>query len=372
MKKINLFLSALMICLALLVAGGATVPALQFSAQTLGIRTASNTDGKLSGKPLFDDEGRYAVSLNDLKKIGGTFQFFDHDWRVVYVNESENVATFWMADPYARTQFNTVEKSYDGIAKDGSNIWANGYTKTVWTGNNTETELKKESDIRTFLRAESKDMITNSKYKYKNKVHYGYVEGTNEGKNAYETINVMAWAVDSTSNVTEYKNEDGSLKTTNEIKAYYGFTDDEPALWLPSVDEIMNIWDLHSNEIAWTESTTSNRAWLRTPDLGNREKAQPSESCYAMTVRFDAKNGFNYKEDDIKVSLGVRPAIHLDITKIAEEYQEYLENAGNGNGDWFNDTWLKVLFIVVCVLGLVGVGLVIVAVIAKSRQNQAN
>ena len=31
---------------------------------------------------------------------GQVFNFFGHDWRIVFVNETESVATFWMADPY--------------------------------------------------------------------------------------------------------------------------------------------------------------------------------------------------------------------------------------------------------------------------------
>ncbi len=70
--------------------------------------------------------------------------------------------------------------------------------------------------------------------------------------------------------------------------------------------------------------------------------------------------------------LCVRPAIHMSIENIDDEYQAHLDAVNNGGkGGWFNDDWLKALFIVVCILGLVGVGLVIIAVILKARKNKA-
>ena len=54
MKIKNLFYSFLLVCLALLVCGGATVPALQFQAQAAQLRVAGNNDGKLKGEELFE------------------------------------------------------------------------------------------------------------------------------------------------------------------------------------------------------------------------------------------------------------------------------------------------------------------------------
>ncbi|MCM1404039.1 MAG: hypothetical protein NC133_00820 [Prevotella sp.] len=365
MKKINLLFSALMICLALLVAGGATVPAVQFHAQALAVRTASNSNGQLSGIELFDSVGRYAVSQADLK-VGETFQFFGYDWRVVYVNAEQKVATFWMADPYTKTNFNATTRAGNYIFKDGTNIWCNGYRDTIWCNeeniNKGDVSLG-ESDIRKFLTNEASTIIDNSDYeKYANKVVKGYVVGTNEvNDNAKQTIPYLAYSKDSVDQVEELK------ESTKELTAYYNLGENE-RLWLPSVDEIKNIWQLPETMLGWTDNTVSNRAWLRTPDY-----QQPGESQYVMAVCSEetvSGNYFTYKA--VKQDAGVRPAIHLNIENIETEYQEHLDATGNGSkGGWFDDDWLKALFIVVCVLGIVGVALVIIAVVIKARKNKA-
>lgn len=369
MKKINLLFSTLMICLAVLLASCTMMPALQFQATAVKLNPTSNADQKLTGKYLFDSQGRYAVQQSDLQQ-GETFQFFGYDWRVVYVNEDQKVATFWMADPYTKTIFDKTTAAANGINVNGSNIWSNGYKNMVWKknsdNNNTEVYLG-ESEISQFLTNEANTMIDNAAYaSYKDKVVAGYVSGTNEDNTeaSAKTISKLAYSKSSTDNVTGYK------EGTNELEANYSLGQNV-RLWLPSVKEIDTIWNLPEPMLGWTNNTISDRAWLRTPDVKNSE--------YALSVCSE-KQGTDldsyFASKAIGQEAGVRPAIHLDITNIQEEYEDHIKNSGNGANDndqgWFKDEWMEIFFIVVCVLGIIGVTLVIIAVVVKSRKNEAN
>ena len=358
MKKINLFLSVFIIALVLLVVGGATVaPAVQM--QSLSLNTASTTG--LKGKILFDSKGRYVMDRGDLT-VGSVYQFFGYDWRLVIVNG--DTATFWMVDPFAVSIFNQTYRSGMGIYKDGANIWTNGYSKTVWESSYTSSvdggkiELK-ESDIRKFLRTEAISMLDG--INYKNKVIAGAVEGNNESNaDAKKLIKYLCYSEQSLDQV------DQDNITTNQLTAYYDL-DENDCLWLPSkgdlrkwgiLDNANNV--INENMIKWTEtsissSVSTNRAWLRDPYTESSE--------YADTVTVEG--GLSYKP--VKQTAGVRPAIHLSIADISEEYEDHLNNP-DGKGSWWDDDWLKALFMTVCILGVVGIGMVIVAVIVKVRR----
>ncbi|MBQ7973675.1 MAG: hypothetical protein IJ295_01815 [Clostridia bacterium] len=80
----------------------------------------------------------------------------------------------------------------------------------------------------------------------------------------------------------------------------------------------------------------------------------------------EGKNTIDYLFDKKQINdttVGVRPAIHLNIGE--------LDPIASAVDSWFNEDWLKVLFIVVCVLGIIGVALVTTAVIVKSRQKKS-
>lgn len=353
-----------MIALAILVAGAATVaPAIQIRATAL--QTAGTTGA--SATSLFDSKGRYRVNTAALT-LGATFQFFGYDWEVVYVNMDESgengkkIATFWMADPYESYVFDQTTRSGNGIYTDGANIWANGYTQTKYG------DIKiGQSKIREFLIKEAKTIIDAKKYKsYANKVVAGHVKGTNE-ENDMQTVKNLSFAEGYIDEVKQW--------TGHSLEAYYGLTS-EDRLWLPSMVEVFgaNYWNLEKEDpdiIGWTETTISGKyAWLRSPDT--------DESEYAAVVSYkklnddDAPTTYSYSHSlPIKQAAGVRPAIHLDITNIEAEYLDSVENpAKEGGNSWWDDDWLKALFMVVCILGILGVGLVIIAVVAKSRQNK--
>lgn len=383
MKKINLLFSTLVFALALLVCGAATVtPVMQ--AQTLSLQTASNSDGKLSGEVLFDELGRYAVSRNTLEKgltvenEKHTYKFFGHDWRLVKVDD--NYATFWMADPYTKTYFNQIYSSNVLLQKDGSNIWTNGYTKTVWKNErytadqeNGQIILDKDggSDIRKFLYEEAKTMLDDKAYsKYKDKVVPGYVAGHNEANTgANLKVTYMSFAKQSVNQV-EQDNDEADKK---QLTAYYDLDTDD-RLWLPSLGDLQ-IWNVLNdsysvtkpNTLKWTDTTVSNHVWLRTPN--------PEESYYAMTVSATMmkdndeadESYFHYRA--VKQEAGVRPAIHLDISKIDEEYEDHINNP-SGKKNWWDDDWLKILFITIVILGTVGLILVVVGVIVKVRHTR--
>jgi len=376
MKIKKVLLSICMICLAVLVLAGATVPVMQFSAQAMVVRAASTDNSVLESKELFDSKGRYTVDMDYLKSSlvdGQVFNFFGHDWHIVWVNEKANIATFWMIDPYTPhayedqdeyvgTIFNKNIKSGNGFFKDGTNIWSNGYSNMIWESNSGEV-LIGQSEIRELLFEEAKNMIDSKAYaKYKNKVIAGYVEGTNEVVSEVK-IPSIAFSKDNLNQV-EYETEE-----TNKLTAQYGLNTDD-RLWLPSINELKTKWNLHENIIRWTEtSNNSGFAWLRNPS--KETDSNYANSAYATCIRYDRDpNKTNTGTVDdlffvkaIKQEAGVRPAIHLDITDLS---------AGASTDDgWFNEDWLKVLFIVVCVLGIVGIALVITAVVLKARKKQA-
>lgn len=375
MKKINFLLNIAVFVLAVLLLGGSTIPVWQFQMQALSLGTASNRDGNLSGVELFDNQGYYAIGKSDLK-VGTVVQFFGHDWWVVYLNSSQNVATFWMADPYARSAFNTVSASYDGIHTEGNNIWSNGYTSSIWNFNTADDSSDDvtlpQSLIRGFLSTEANMMLNNRAYaKYKDKVVAGYVEGSNVSNvDAKQDIPYLAYAKTSVKNVTVKNTK------TNELKADYSLSSND-IWWLPSYGEVYTIWNLddaswEKNMLGWTETTVSNYAWLRTPaciDDANEQKK--GQSNYAFAVSYTNTNIENESNPilcQIGAECGVRPAIHLNIADIEEEYQKHVEYV-QSNNSWFNNDWLKALFIGVCVMGLVGVTLIIIVAIAKNKRH---
>lgn len=369
MKKINYLLNVFILALAVLVMCGATVPALQFKAQAINLGTAGNRDGKLHGTQLFDSHGYYAIGKDDLK-VGTLVQFFGHDWWVVYLNELEKVATFWMADPYATSAFNPVSTAYNSIKTDGSNIWSNGYTKSIWNcqtpGDIADDVTLTSSKIRNFLVGEANTMINNKSYEnYKDKVVAGYVQGSNESNDsAQKSIPYLSWAKD---NITNYQVR---KSVGDELIAHYSLSS-EDVLWLPSISEIKDSWKLFDSVaqhdmLGWTDNTLANCAWLRTPAYLENPNETYGRSDFAMVVFSDKRDGNYVGSKQISQAAGVRPAIHLDIANIEAEYQEHVDGANNG---WFNNDWLKALFIGVCVLGIVGVTLVIIAAIARNKRH---
>ena len=365
MKIKKLLLSICMFCLAVLVMGGATVPAMQFGAQAMSLRTAGEYNALLEPKALFDSKGNYNVDMDYLKTSlvdGQVFKFFGYDWRLVFINEKQNVATFWMVDPFTPEAyqdedeftgviFNKTKESANLILDDGSNIWSNGYTNSVWKTKEGDVNLG-QSSIRELLITEAENIIDKKAYaKYKNKVVAGYVDGSNEL--ASEQYVKLAFSKDNINNVTS----DG----TNELVSQYGLSDVD-RLWLPSVNELVKLWKVSENILQWTNTTNNNgRAWLRNPAL-EQNSVYGTCVCYSKESDTDGIQDL-FTAKPLKQEAGVRPAIHLDITDLTA--------VKDGKGGWFNEDWLKTLFIVVCVLGIVGIGLVITAVVLKSRQKQA-
>ncbi len=354
MKIKNLFLSICLCCLAVLVLLGASAPIMQFRTQALAVRTANNNDGVLNGVELFDEEGNYTIDYAGLLEAQETFKifnFFGHTWQLVYVNEDQDVATFWMTDPYTSSIFNDVVRSGDDIYYDGSNIWANGYSDTVWHSDRGDVKLG-QSVVSELLNDKSDDILNNPAYKKMiDKIKKGGVLGTNEA-NAHAVVEKFTYAKNDLDNVVEYQPK------SNEITAEYGLGTDS-VLWLPSEAELKEIWQVPAEVLDWTDtSNNGGRAWLRTPNetynhLGvavcNREFKASDDSSWFVNKA-------------IKQEAGVRPAIHLNIGEISPLAPEK---------SWFNEDWLKTLFIVVCVLGLAGVALVTTAVVVKSRKKAA-
>ena len=298
-----------------------------------------------------------------------------YDWHLVKVNG--NVATFWMTTPYAKTYFNQPSAASDTVLYyNSSNIWANGYSKTVWksdyyTGVQPNGEVViSESAIRTYLNNAAKTIIDNESYaNYKNKVLAGAFAGNNQDNTtATKVVKYLKFAGTSMDNVTRDDSEQ------NQLTAYYGL-DTSDRLWLPSVGDLREwgiiikvnnngkeenvIADNKINLVKWTATTISNAAWLRNAD--------GEDSEYALVVT----NNGTLSSRWIKNEAGVRPAIHLNITDISTEYQEHLSDVTNNSNNivnWWNESWLQILFFAVCSLGILGVILVVIAVVARNRK----
>ena len=355
MKIKKLLLSICMFCLAVLVMGGATVPAMQFGAQAMSLRTAGEYNALLEPKELFDSKGNYNVDMDYLKTAledGQVFNFFGYDWRLVFLNEKQNVATFYMADPFTGSVFNQTKQSNLQILKNGENIWSNGYTSGRWVNEDGETVIFNQSKVRELLIEAAGNIIDNKDYaKYKNKVVAGYVNNTNEL--ASERNITLAFSKLNLDHVSEDPDE--------KIIAQYGLSDVD-RLWLPTYNELTKLWKVDEGILQWKDTTNNGGyAWLRDPYSGVHSAYIMCLSATRVRNTGSSNDFFTY--NPLKQEAGVRPAIHLDITDLTA--------VKDGKGGWFNEDWLKTLFIVVCVLGIVGIGLVITAVVLKSRQKQA-
>lgn len=391
MKKINLICSILVIALAMLIVSGATMaPVAQLQASTLKVAAADNS----RGTEMFDSEGRYAVGRESLT-VGSVYNFFGYDWYLVQVNDESKAATFWMVDPFAKTYFNKVSYSNNSGPIDGehSNIWSNGYTNLAWKKTNGKISNLGESHVRAFLHQKFDEINNNAAYaKYKNKVKKGYVEGNNQ----INSQDVASFAIDNLSyahdSIEHYQRK--SITSPEELIAYL-YLESNDGLWLPSVRDLM-LWGIvNYNEgvfefvenkrslLGWSDTTNGSYSWLRTADK------EFSDSVFAVSARMEYSAKFNqtsylhyFPINDENV--GVRPAIHLDITNIASEYQAHLDSLQSGNGNnagntnnpvnnifgWIGDDWMKALFMTVCIFGVIGVSLVIIAVIARARRNK--
>ncbi len=360
MKKINLFLSTLIVALVILVIGGATItPVSQFNASAL--QPAYNADGRATGTQLFDAKGRYQVDLTNLKdgiKTGTVYQFFGYDWYVVYINETQNVATFWMVDPYTKSIYNNVTQTANGIISSGvhkgENIWSNGYSGADWaytdTNNNPQSGSLGSCVVRDLLSNKATE-LKNNYSNFEDKVRAGAIEGTND--TIVQTENIKLYYATESNNWTDGQSA--------RLTAKFGL-DSSDYLWLPSANEIES-WNVHENLIKWTYTTISSRAWLRSAD---------SDSRYAHSIASSKVNGTYNKCNVINQEYGVRPAIHLDITNIADEYQDHIDNPANGGKNWWDDDWLKAMFLTVCVVGIVGLVMVVIGVVAKVRKAEKN
>lgn len=399
MKKINLICSILVIALAMLIVSGATMaPVAQFQASILKVAAADNS----RGTEMFDSEGRYAVGRESLT-VGSIYNFFGYDWYLVQVNDESKAATFWMVDPFAKTYFNKVSYPNNSGPIDGeySNIWSNGYTNLAWKKTNGEISNLGESHVRTFLHEKFDEINNNAAYaKYKNKVKNGYVEGNNQTNSqdvASFAIDILSYADDSTENYDHEK----IVVSPEELTACL-YLESNDGLWLPSLRDLMLWGIINDNEgvlefvenkrslLGWSDTVNGSYSWLRTADY------RYSDSVYVVSATMEESSYFNRMSylHTMPVNMGanvtheknvgVRPAIHLDITNIASEYQAHLDSLQSGNGNnagntnnpvnnifgWIGDDWMKALFMTVCIFGVIGVSLVIIAVIARARRNK--
>ena len=324
---------------------------------------------------LFNADGSYAVQRSDLTK-GAKFNFFGYTWRVVFHNDDEKVVTFWMDEPMAdKYAFNPAVVS--NANQKLENTWCNGYTSSTLTIKSSGYEdiggEAGESAIRAYLREIANNLLDNSKYaKYKDKVVKGQVLGTNYDQDKSKaSITKVRYAKDTPGHVAIPK--DGETVIEEVLTIDYALTDD--VLWLPCEEEIKTngLWKLNDTDRGWTNTTNANAAWLRNPSLDANEDPLKEGSHLGMVIGFENTVEGSYSSQgffgtSIEKLEGVRPAIHLNIASLDQENGD--GNHTNGTWDWWNDNIMKVFFIIICVLGVVGVILVITAVIVKAHQRK--
>lgn len=377
MKKNNLFLTFTFICLAIMVAFAGAFSTM--AAAPMGVRAAGAAE---TTKLFNEDTGAYAVARDAITK-GAIFNFFDHDWLVVNVNDEANVATFWMVDPYTQYIFNKPAISY--ATQNENNTWSNGYTSATWKIDADHEVSLTESKIRAFLRAEAATMIDGKAYK--DKVVAGYVAGAN-------TVNEEC--VSAPENAYFQKNSSGTLgdhyalyegdEDNKNFTAKYDLTN-EDRLWLPSYDEIKNdgVWGLDNSIRNYNVTEYGNIAWLRSAMPESKDgctynfKAATVGYCPSFTVQNPDGSEENRTNPeslfvlDVDQTAAVRPAIHLNLAETPATDPTNPDNPGKDSGNkggWFTDDMMKVFFIVICVLGVVGIILVIVAVVRKARERK--
>lgn len=364
MKKNRIICSLLFIAMAVTMFCG-SIGSACVQGMTLAAQAASNT------KELFNDEGKFAIARTELIQ-GAKFKFFDHVWRVVYVNNEADVATFWLDEP-----LQGVTKAFNNANGESAAEWSN---ETTWVSGYTSAKIKDtevifgESEIRAYLRELATEMIDNSNAKYASRVVPGYVEGSNWDNNkASSEITPLTWRQESPTGITTGKINDKDAT----LIADYNLTSDD-RLWLPCEKEVMNdgVWNLTNTDRNWNLTTTANAVWLRNP------KAQPVPenvtddnkkyygSHMGVLVGYLTDNSGYYQSqsffaDSINKEYGVRPAIHLSLRNF-----DGVSPEETGVSPW--DGVMQIFFIVVCVLGIIGVVLVIIAVVMKARKNNAN
>ena len=371
MKKNHLLFSLLFICCALVMVLGSIGGAVA-QAQALTVQAAAD-----EVPALFNADGSYAVQRSDLVK-GAKFNFFGYTWRVVYRNDDEKVVTFWMDEPMADAHsFNPAAVS--GATQTLENTWCNGYTSSKLTIKSSGYQDiggdAGESAIRAYLREIANNLLNNSQYaKYKDKVVKGQVQGTNYDKDKSKaSITKVRYAKDGTHYVAEPKDGDTVIEEVLEIN--YALTDD--VLWLPCEEEIKanGLWQLNEVDRAWNNTTNANAAWLRNPFLDSNANPLFEGSHLGMVIGFENTVENTYSSQGffgtaINKAQGVRPAIHLNIASLDQENGDGSNGGNKGSLDWWNDNIMKVFFIIICVLGVIGVVLVITAVIIKAHQRK--
>jgi hypothetical protein len=90
-----------------------------------------NSSASGSGLELFDSAGNYKINKANIVK-GNIYSFFGYEWYMVA--GSGDVATFWMVKPMNGffSIFDTLPT--EGSGKTASTLYNNGYTNTIWQG----------------------------------------------------------------------------------------------------------------------------------------------------------------------------------------------------------------------------------------------
>lgn len=359
MKKNRIIYSLLFIAMAITMFCG-SIGSACVQGLTLAAQAASTT------KELFNDEGKFAIARTELLQ-GAKFKFFDHVWRVVYVNNEADVVTFWLDEP-----LQGVTKAFNNANGESAAIWSE---ETTWVNGYTSAKIKDtdvtfdESEIRAYLRELAVTMIDESNAKYASRVVPGYVEGSNWDNNkASSEVTPLTWRQESPEGITTGKlgEQDATLI------ADYNLTSDD-RLWLPCEKEVMDegVWNLTNNDRNWNVTTTANAVWLRNPNAQTATDPLNQGSHMGVLVGYLTDNSGYYQSqsffaDNINKAYGVRPAIHLSL----RNFDGISPEGDNNDNVW--DHVMEVFFIVVCVLGIIGVVLVIIAVVMKARKNKAN
>ncbi len=197
----------------------------------------------------------------------------------------------------------------------------------------------------------------------------GYIEGSNE-TNRVVTIEYSTDGSEVKTGVYYAKDSlNDFVSSTQTMSVHYGLAGDR--LWLPSAEEIEDggIWGFTSANgngfRNWDDTTVSNAAWLRTPTLKSN-RAQVVGVSTAPGGDFNSlTNSQSLFYDYIDKDYGVRPAIHMNI---ADATGESYEGTNTNNPVDDNNEMLKIFFVAMCSLGVLGIIFVVIAVISKSRK----
>ncbi len=325
--------------------------------QKFGVSTYDALQSQIKTAPLTSSD---IAAKNGNKDLVVTFG--GKKWTVTYVSEDLTgnvIATLWYADTEATdikfSENGWINKTDDG--KNGathskySNLYGASYARTYGLNNagkyyscetggeKTSAEVDSTVSLKSYTQDASHTFAKFTMSNVEGSVVPYLVSPENVGWQADEGVNsVLGYRLPSESyKIIETTSANGwgvNFQNTNfqNQSEYTAWAKD--TLWLPSLTETGNqtdagLWNLSANQ---RTSGALSRSWLRSGSPNGADRA----------VAFDTSgNNGNY---GVSSSGSVRPALHLNLTKVAASLNSGTDDIFNSDTNNFNTKNLTALY----------------------------